>query len=177
VCLRGSGCLGTQLKGRVEKKLHVLLLLLLLLVVLELLRNLFGLDGWVLGRGGSAVGDHRGHGLRNNWELDLMLSLVLMLLLRVERTIHRVGRDGGHEVVLDGRRRGCCRVHVVLDWVRVHELGNVLVQHGHMEVLVCWEDHRAMKHCFLNGLQGSKGGGNRGSAVECGQRGYIAVWL
>ena len=101
--LRRSRTLRTKLKSWIKKELHVLLLLLLLLMMLKLLRDLLGLDDWVLRGRRCTMRDHRGHGLRgNNRKLNLMLTLVLMLLLRIERAVHGVGRDWGHEVILNG---------------------------------------------------------------------------
>jgi hypothetical protein len=73
-----------------------------------------------------------------------MLALVLMLLLRMERVVHGVGRGGCHKVILNRRGGGSGGAHVVLNGIRVHELGNVVVHHRrrHMEIVVCgWEDH------------------------------------
>lgn len=62
------------------------------------------------------------------------------MLLRVEGG--HVG--GGEEVVLDGRSGGG---HVALDLVGVDELCDIVVQErSHVEEVVVWEDHNALKH-------------------------------
>lgn len=85
------------------------------------------------------MGNHGWHGDRE--VLGGVVAVVVGVLLGVEGG----HTGGGQEIVLDGRGGGGC--HVALDLVRVDELCDIFVQEGsHVEEIVVWEDHNALKH-------------------------------